>query len=301
MSNTLAPEMRRRLTWILGGISVVVVWSATFYVHQTETAIVFQLGNIRHSNLQPGLHFQIPFINNVRKFDNRVLALNAKPELFLTSEKKNVSVDFYVKWRIQDVSEYYRATQGDRQRAEGRLAQIVKDELKNQFGVRTIQEAISGERSQIMDVLQVKSNKLARELGILVVDVRISRIELPDEVSASVYSRMRAERSRTAKDFRARGQEEAEKIRAKADRTRVEIVSKAYETAEKIRGEGDAIATETYALAYSKDPEFYSFTRSLNGYVNSFRNKGDVLVLEPDSDFFRYYRDSRGGSLEDRP
>ena len=279
-----------RVGLVLAALAAVVVWASTFYVEQTETAIVFQLGDIRRASLDPGLHFQLPFINNVRKFDKRALALDAQPELFLTSEKKNVSVDFFVKWRIRDVSQYFRATQGDRRRAEGRLTQIVKDELKNQFGVRTIQQSISGERGEIMDVLQVQTNKLARDLGIHVVDVRISRIELPDEVSSSVYSRMRAERSRTAKDFRARGGETAEKIRAQADRQRVEILSEAYRDAEKIRGEGDARATELYADAYERDPEFYAFTRSLVAYANTFRNKGDVLVLEPDSEFFQYYK-----------
>ena len=282
--------MNMQVRIILVGILVVLVWASTFYVRQTETAIVFQLGDIRRSNLEPGLHFQIPFINNVQKFDARVLSLDSKPELFLTSEKKNVSVDFFVKWRIENVSQYFRATQGDRVRAEGRLTQIVKDGLKNQFGVRTIQQVISGERREIMDVMLVQSNNNASELGILVVDVRISRIELPDEVSESVYRRMRAERSRTAKDFRARGQETAERIRADADRQRTVIQAEAYRDAEKIRGEGDAQATSAYADAYNQDPEFFAFTRSLNAYVNTFGNKGDVLVVEPDSEFFQYFK-----------
>ncbi len=277
------------LRWIVLALAAILIWASTFYVQQTETAIVFQLGEIKRTDLQPGLHFQMPFVNNVQKFDVRVLSLDSKPELFLTSEKKNVSVDFFVKWRIENVNQYFRATQGDRTRAEGRLTQIVKDGLKNQFGVRTIQQAISGERREIMDVLQVQSNKNAQELGIRVVDVRISRIELPDEVSESVYRRMRAERSRTAKDFRARGQEIAEKIRADADRQRTVIQAEAYRDAEKIRGEGDAQATEIYANAYNADPEFFAFTRSLNAYVQTFRDKGDVLVVEPDSDFFKYF------------
>jgi len=282
--------MNLQMRLILAAIVVVLVWASTFYVRQTETAIVFQLGDIRRADLEPGLHFQMPFINNVQKFDARVLSLDSKPELFLTSEKKNVSVDFFVKWRIKNVSQYFRATQGDRSRAEGRLTQIVKDGLKNQFGVRTIQQAISGERREIMDVLQVQSNRNASELGIKVVDVRISRIELPDEVSDSVYRRMRAERSRTAKDFRARGQETAERIRADADRQRTVIQAEAYRDAEKIRGEGDAQSTEIYAEAYNQDPEFFAFTRSLNAYVNTFRDKGDVLVVEPDSEFFQYFK-----------
>ena len=282
--------MSVQMRLILAGVVLVLVWASTFYVKQTETAIVFQLGEIRRADLEPGLHFQMPFINNVQRYDARVLSLDSKPELFLTSEKKNVSVDFFVKWRIENVSEYFRATQGDRIRAEGRLTQIVKDGLKNQFGVRTIQEAISGKRSEIMDVLQVQSNRYASELGIRVVDVRISRIELPDEVSESVYRRMRAERSRTAKDFRARGQETAERIRADADRQRTVIQAEAYRDAEKIRGEGDARATEVYAEAYNQDPEFFAFTRSLTAYQNTFGDKGDVLVVEPDSEFFQYFK-----------
>ena len=282
--------MTSRVQIIILGLLLIALWASTFYVRQTETAIVFQLGDIKRSALSPGLHFQIPFINNVKKFDARILALDANPEPFLTSEKKNVSVDFFVKWRIEDVGQYYRATQGDRVRAEGRLTQIVKDGLKNQFGIRTIQEAISGERSDIMDILQVQSNKSAGELGIRVVDVRISRIELPDEVSESVYRRMRAERSRTAKDFRARGQETAERIRADADRQHTIIQAEAYRDSEKVRGEGDAKATARYAEAYNQDPEFYSFTRSLDAYRRTFQNKGDVMVLEPDSEFFQYFK-----------
>jgi len=217
--------------------------------------------------------------------------MDAKPELFLTSEKKNMSVDFFVKWRIANVKSYYKSTLGDRARAEGRITQIVKDELKNQFGIRTIQQAISGEREEIMQDLESKAQLVADELGIELVDVRISRIELPEDVSESVYQRMRAERSRTAKDFRARGKETAENIRAQADKKRTVIIAEAYRTSEQERGLGDAKSTSIYANAYGKDEEFYSFTRSLKAYINSFNSKSDMLVIDPDSEFFEYFKD----------
>ena len=196
-----------------------------------------------------------------------------------------MSVDFFVKWRIANVKSYYKSTLGDRARAEGRITQIVKDELKNQFGIRTIQEAISGEREEIMEELETKAQLVASELGIELVDVRISRIELPGDVSESVYQRMRAERSRTAKDFRARGKETAENIKAQADKKRTVIIAEAYRASEQERGLGDAKSTAIYANAYGKDPEFYAFTRSLKAYINSFKNKADMLVIDPDSEF----------------
>ena len=216
--------------------------------------------------------------------------MDAKPELFLTSEKKNMSVDFFVKWKIANVKTYYKSTLGDRARAEGRITQIVKDELKNQFGIRTIQQAISGEREEIMQELETKAQLVASELGIELIDVRISRIELPGDVSESVYQRMRAERSRTAKDFRARGKETAENIKAQADKKRTVIIAEAYRTSEQERGSGDAKSTSIYANAYGKDAEFYAFTRSLKAYVNSFKNKSDMLVIDPDSEFFKYFK-----------
>ena len=209
--------MNTKYLFLIGGIFLILN-STTFFVKETQRAMVFQLGEIKRDDLKPGLHFKLPLVNNVRKFDARILTMDAKPELFLTSEKKNMSVDFFVKWRIANVKNYYKSTLGDRARAEGRITQIVKDELKNQFGIRTIQQAISGEREEIMRVLEAKAQLVADELGIELVDVRISRIELPGEVSESVYQRMRAERSRTAKDFRARGKEIAENIKAQADK-----------------------------------------------------------------------------------
>ncbi len=281
--------MNTKLLFIIGGIFVIFS-STTFFVNETQRAMVFQLGEIKRADLKPGLHFKLPLVNNVRKFDARILTIDAQPELFLTSEKKNMSVDFFVKWRIANVKTYYKSTLGDRARAEGRIVQIVKDELKNQFGIRTIQEAISGEREEIMAELEAKAQLVATELGIELVDVRVSRIELPEDVSESVYQRMRAERSRTAKDFRARGKETAENIKAQADKKRTVIIAEAYRTSQQEKGSGDAKSTAIYANAYNQDAEFYAFTRSLQAYANSFKNKSDMLVIDPDSDFFKYFK-----------
>jgi membrane protease subunit HflC len=273
-------------------VAGIVLYMATYTVDEREKAILFQFGEIQKVDMPPGLHFKIPVMNNVRKFDGRILTLDAQPERFLTGEKKNVTVDFFVKWRISDVGQYYRSTRGDERSAQIRLAQIMRDGLRNEFGKRTIQEAVSGERREIMDILEVKSNAVASELGIDIVDVRISRIDLPDDVSDSVYQRMRAERDRVAKDFRARGQEAAERIRAIADRDATVLLANAYRDAERIRGEGDAASASTYAEAFGKNPEFYSFYRSLNAYRTSFGAQGDILVLQPDSEFFRYFNES---------
>ncbi len=272
----------------------VVLLLSTYTVDQREKAILFSLGEIKNADIKPGLHLKFPLINNVLMFDSRILTLEAQPERFLTIEKKNVIVDFFVKWRISDVGQYYRATRGQERNALTRLSQIIKDRLRNEFGKRTIQEAVSGERAEIMGILQVSANTLAKDLGIEVVDVRISRIDLPDEVSDSVYDRMRAERERVAKDFRAKGMEAAERLRAEADRKRTVILAEAYRDAELIRGEGDAKSAEIYAQAFNQNKEFYSFTRSLNAYMNSFSGRNDVIVLGPEGDFFRYFRESQG-------
>lgn len=263
-------------------------YTATYVVDQRERALLFRLGEIIKEDIPPGLHFKYPLINNARFFDARILTLDAQPESFLTVEKKNVTVDFFVKWRIQEVGQYYRATRGDERNALSRLSQIMKDQLRNEFGKRTIQEAVSGERSEIMNILRIQSNETAKELGIEIVDVRISRIDLPDDVSDAVYARMRAERNRVARDFRARGMEQAERIRADSDRERITILAEAYREAEKTRGEGDAEAAKIYADAYNRDPEFYSFTRSIRAYEDAF-GESDTLILEPDSDFFNYF------------
>jgi membrane protease subunit HflC len=276
---------------------LVVAAMSAYTVDQRERAILFSLGEIKRDDLKPGLHFKFPLVNNVMKFDGRILTLDAQPERFLTSEKKNVIVDFFVKWRISDAGQYFRATRGQERNALIRLAQIIKDRLRNEFGKRTIQEAVSGERSEIMEVLKVSTNELARGLGIEVLDVRISRIDLPDEVSDSVYERMRAERERVARDFRARGMEAAERIRAKADRQRTVIVANAYRDAEVVRGDGDAKAAQIYADAYNNDPEFFAFSRSLRAYMETFNDKSDLLVLAPDSEFFRFFKDAKGRSF----
>lgn len=269
---------------------VVIASFALFTVDEREKAVMFRLGEIVKTDFNPGLHWQTPFVNNVRKFDARIQTLDAEPERYLTSEKKNVIVDSFVKWRIKDVANYYTATGGDALRANLRLSQIIKDGLRGEFAKRTIQEAISGERAEIMDIITEAGNKEAQAFGIEIVDVRIKRVDFPQDISDSVYSRMRAERQRVAKDLRSRGAEAAEKIRAEADRQVTVIKADAYRDAEKLRGEGDAAATEIYAKAYGKDLEFYSLYRSLNAYKTTFADKSDMLVIEPDTEFFKYFK-----------
>ncbi len=266
-----------------------------FTVHEREYAILFRLGEITRSDYEPGLYLKMPLINNVRKFDRRVLVLDARPELFLTSEKKNLNVDYFVEWRIKDVRRYYTAVGGQESQALQRLSRIINDSMLAEFAKRTIQEVVSGERAKIMDIVQEMANQQARVFGVEVVDVRIKRIDLPPEVSNSVYQRMRAERTRVAKELRSRGAEAAERIRADADRQRTIILAEAYRKSEQIRGEGDARAAEIYAKAYQKDPEFYSLYHSLNAYRETFQGKDDLLIIEPDSDFFKYFKDAWAG------
>ncbi len=267
---------------VIGGFSM-------FTVSQWEKAIMFRLGEIREADFKPGLHFKIPFINNVRKFDARLLTLDVEPERFLTAEKKNVIVDSFVMWRVADVTRYYTAVSGDERHARLRLEQIIKDGMRGQFSKRTINEVVSGERDEIMRDLTTESNKQAQQIGIAIADVRIKRIDLPAEVSNSVYRRMQAERARVAKEFRSRGFEEAEKIRADADRKRQVIIAEAYRDAEQVRGEGDATAADIYAKAYGKDKEFYNFYRSMEAYRESLGGGADMMLLSPDSEFFRYF------------
>jgi len=278
------------LLGIVLAIVVVVASFSLFVVTEREKAIKFRLGEIVSTDLKPGLHWQTPFINNVRTFDARIQTLDSEPERFLTGEKKNLIVDSFVKWRISDVANYYTATGGDSAQASLRLSQIIKDGLRAEFAKRTIAEAVSGERTQIMNTITQQANDQAKAFGIEIVDVRIKRIDFPVEISDSVFRRMRAERERVAKDLRSRGAEEAEKIRAEADRQRTVILADAYRDAEKIRGEGDATATDIYAKAYSQDAEFYSLYRSLNAYKTVFANKSDVLVIDRNSEFFKYFK-----------
>lgn len=273
---------------------VVVVFSLCAYtVDETERAILLKFGEIKRADIKPGLHWKIPFINNVKFFDSRILTLDVKPDLFPTSEKKYVYVDFFVKWRIDNVRDYFVATNGIEERANNRLSQITKDELRDEFASRTIKEAVSGERADIMTALVIKANELSKELGIEIVDLRVSRIDYEENISESIYDRMRAERDRVAKDFRARGKESAERIRASADRERQITLADAYKTSELLRGEGDATAADIYAKAYGKDQEFYTLTKSLTAYQQTFTGKDDILVLEPDSQFFRYFNQSK--------
>lgn len=263
---------------------------SVFTVAQTEKAIKFRLGEIVRTDFEPGLHFQVPLINNVKKFDARLLTLDIKPERFLTSEKKNVMVDSFVKWRIKNVGKFYTTVSGDVRHANDRLEQIIKDGVRGEFSKRTIRELVSAERGQIRDVLIEDANPHAEKLGIEILDIRVMRVDLPDEVKSSVHHRMEAERARVARDFRARGAEAAMRIRADADRQSEVLQAEAFRDAETLRGAGDAAAAEIYAKAYGKNPEFFAFYRSLNAYRNTFRNKESTLVMDPDSDFFRYFK-----------
>ncbi len=275
-------------------IVFIIGYFSVFKIKEYEQAIVFEFGSISRSDFEPGLHFMIPIMNRVQKFEKRLLNLDQEPQRFLTIEKKDVIVDYYVKWRITDVTAFYTATRGDVLYANGLLGQRINRALRDEFGARTVQEVVAGERSQILDVVKQTTANLPEELGIFVVDVRTKRIDLPSEVSNSVYERMRAERNRVAKDFRARGSEAAERIRANADREREVILANAYRDAEIIRGEGDAQATEVYAAAFNQDREFYSFYRSLNAYQNSFSGSSDIMLIEPESEFFKYFNQSVG-------
>jgi len=274
-------------------VGLVIGSFSMFRVSEWEKVIMFRLGEIRKTDLTPGLHFKMPFINNVRKFDARILTLDVEPERFLTAEKKNVIVDSFVMWRVDDVARYYTAVGGDERNARLRLEQIIKDGMRGEFSKRTINEVVSGEREEIRSALTAESNTQAQEIGIAIEDVLIKRIDLPAEVSNSVYRRMQAERARVAKEFRSRGFEEAEKIRADADRQRQILTAEAYRDAEQVRGEGDAIAADIYAKAYGKDKEFYAFYRSMEAYRASLGGSGDVMLLSPDSDFFRYFGEAK--------
>jgi len=272
-------------------LALLVVGSfSIFTVSETQKAILFRLGEIVRTDFTPGLHFKVPFVNNIRTFEARLMTLDIETERYLTSEKKNLLVDAFVKWRIDDVARFYTSVRGDESQGALRLSQIIKDSLRSEFGKRTIQEVISGERSQIMDTVTAYANKQAQEFGISVVDVRLKRIDLPPDVSESVYRRMEAERSRVAREFRSQGAESAERIRADADRRRTEILADAYREAQQSRGAGDAQAADIYAKAYDKNKEFYAFYRSLESYRKTFQDKSDIVVVDPSSEFFKYFK-----------
>ncbi len=281
---------------IVALLLVVFVGSNTLYIiKETERGVLLKFGKVVNADLQPGLHIKAPLMHEVRKFDSRVLTLDARPERFLTVEKKGMIVDSFAKWRIEDVGKFYTATNGEEARAERLLAQRINEGLRNGFGDRSLQEVVSGERDQLMVNLTESLNKLTMtEYGISLVDVRIKRIDLPPQVSESVFNRMTTEREREAREHRSKGKEQAEVIRADADRQRTILEAEAYRDSELLRGEGDAKAAAIYANAYNKDPEFYSFMRSLTAYRETFNNKGDVMLVDPDSDFFRYFKNSDG-------
>ena len=274
--------------------TIIIVSSSTFIVDQRQIVIKFRLGEIVSTYTQPGLYFMIPFVNNIKTYDSRLLTMDSKPEQYLTSEKKNVIVDSFVKWKITGPENFYRSSKGDERIGIARLSQIVNDLAKSEFSKRTINDVVSGDRLELMNIVKKEANKAALALGISVIDVRVKKVDLPDEVSNSVYARMVKERATVAKSFRSKGKEEAQGISAEAERESATIIAEAYKEAQEIKGEGDAVSTETYAKAYNLDPEFYSFYRSLDAYKKTFNAKQDVLIIQPDSDFFKYFTDPTG-------
>jgi membrane protease subunit HflC len=276
---------------IVAVLMLVIAALSLFVVDQRQNAIVFRLGEVVNVKKDPGLYVKLPLFDNVRYFDTRILTIDsAEPERFLTSEKKNVLVDLFVKWRIIDVRNYYVSVGGDEARAKTRLLQTINDSLRAEFGNRTVHEVVSGERDKIMELMRQRANEDASKIGVQVLDVRMKRVDLPTEVSESVYKRMEAERKRVANELRSTGSAESEKIRADADRQREVILAQAYRDAQKIKGDGDAKATAIFAGATQANQEFYTFYRSLEEYRQSFKSKNDVLVLDPNSEFFRYFR-----------
>ncbi|HQS58504.1 MAG: HflC protein [Gallionellales bacterium 35-53-114] len=283
--------------FLVGAIAVLILFSMSmFVVDQRQTAIVLQLGElVRVIEKQPGLYFKVPLLQNVRFFDSRILTMDSvEPERFITAEKKNVMVDSFVKWRIADVKQYYISVRGDEQVAQTRLMQTVNSIMREEFGKRSVSDVVSGERDKIMEVLREKADADARKIGVQVMDVRLKRVDYPLEISDSVYRRMDAERKRVANELRATGNAESEKIRADADRQREVILANAYRDAQKIKGDGDAKAAALYAAAFGRNAEFYAFYRSMEAYKQSFRNKSDVMVIDPSSAFFKYLKNKAG-------
>ena len=281
-----------KLLALLGIVFLVAVTvnSTIYTVDERQKVIIARFGQVLRYDDKPGIHLKSPFLDDARYFDSRILTLDAEPQPFLTMEKKYVVVDSFLKWRINDALKYYLTVGGQEFDARRRLEQVVNSGLRDEFGKRTVANVISTDRQKIMELLTVNTDKEARKFGIEVLDVRIQRVDLPDEVSQSVYQRMKAERSRIANELRAQGAEAAEKIRADAERKREILLADAYRQAEKIRGEGDAKATSVYAGAYSRAPEFYSFYRSLSAYRESFKKKEDIMIVDPSADFFRYMK-----------
>jgi membrane protease subunit HflC len=282
-------------SFLIGLLVILVVLSSSMYtVDQRQNALVFQLGEVVSVKKNPGLYFKLPMVQNIRYFDTRILTLDAAdPERFITSEKKNVLVDSFIKWRVIDARQFYVSVGGDETRAEIRLNQTVNDGLRAEFGKRTINEVVSGRREEIMKIIRAKADQDARKIGVQVVDVRIKRVDLPEAVSENVYRRMEAERKQVANELRSTGAAEAEKIKADADKQKEVIVAEAYRDAQSVKGQGDAKAAALYAAAYGKNAEFYAFYRSMQAYRESFKSKSDVMVLDPSADFFKYMKNPR--------
>lgn len=277
-------------------VALILLSMSAFVVDQRQAAIVFQLGEVVRVETEPGLNFKLPLVQNVRFFDSRILTFDtAEPERFITAEKKNVLVDSYVKWRIFDVKQYYISVGGDEERAQTRLMQTVNSAMREEFGKLTIHDVVSGKRDELMRVVQEKTDGDARKIGVEVLDVRLKRVDFPVEISDSVYRRMEAERKRVANELRATGNAESEKIRADADKQRQVTLANAYRDAQKIKGEGDAKATALYAAAFGRNSEFFAFYRSLEAYKQTFKDKSDVMVLDPSSAFFKYLKSSAKG------
>lgn len=288
----------KQLSIVIALIVLMVGASSVFLVSESQVGILFQFGRVVRSDITPGIHFKLPMVQSVQVFDRRILSLDSQPERYLTAEKKDVNVDFFVKWRIDDVLKYYQGTAGVESNAIQRLTPIVTEAIRNEITQRTLKDLVAGEkRANLAERFVDVSNQAAESLGIEVVDVRIKRIDLPEDsqVITSVFDRMRAERLRVANQLRAEGQEASETIRSNADRERVVIVAEAERDAQRLRGEGDARAAEIYAQAYGRDQEFYAFWRSLEAYRGSLADGRSVLVLDPDSEFFRYFQDSAQG------
>jgi membrane protease subunit HflC len=282
-------NLRNLILIVIAFVALLLLTNSVYTVHATERAILLRFGAVSMADVPPGLHFKLPLAEEVKKADGRVLTLDSSPETYYTLEKKPLIVDSFAKWRIIDVRKYYTATSFDERRGERLLQERVSEGLRNQISRRDMHEVVSGERDQLMHELLSDLNAvMAEAVGIEVIDVRVKRIDLPTDVSASVYDRMNSERQIEARQYRAQGRELALGIRADAERQTIVIEANAYREAEQLRGDGDARSANIYADAFNKDPEFYKFTRSMNAYANIFSNKGDMLVLDPSSDFFEY-------------
>ena len=281
---------------VLAALVFIVLSNSLYVVKETQRGVLLKFGEVVDPDLKPGLHIKVPFVNNVRLFDGRILTVDSNAERFFTQEKKALIVDSYAKFRVLDTATFYTATNGEEVRAAGLLSQRINDGLRNEVAVRTVQEVVSGERDELMDAITSRLSELAAtELGVEVIDVRVKKIDLPPDVSDSVYRRMNAEREKEARELRSQGQELAEGIRAAADRQVTVIEANAFRESEIIRGEGDAESTRRYAEAYNQDPEFYAFVRSLRAYQETFQGGSDMLLLQPDSQFFQYLRDPKAG------